>query len=177
MVQFKSLVMFLVLQISLVTFSQENKPLTIYEDKGFTVKAFDFNGLEHYINPQEDTVYIVNFWATWCAPCVEELPYFEKINEEHGSKNVKVILVSLDMSKQVLSRLIPFLEKNKIRSEVVLLNDLDADVWINKVDSSWSGALPATLIYNSKKRLFFEQSFTYETLLEQLNTFYHHEKN
>ena len=169
------IILVLILQLSLVSFSQHGQvsyePLKVYEDKGFMVKSFNFDGLENYIKPQNDTIYIVNFWATWCKPCIEELPYFEKINEEYGSKNVKVILVSMDMSKQVLSRLIPFLEKNKIKSEVVLLNDVDADVWINKVDPSWSGALPATLIYNSKKRLFFEQSFTYQSLLEQLNTF------
>lgn len=169
------IILVLILQLSLVSFSQQvqvsYEPLKVYEDKGFIVKSFNFDGLENYIKPQNDTIYIVNFWATWCKPCIEELPYFEKINEEYGSKNVKVILVSMDMSKQVLSRLIPFLEKNKIKSEVVLLNDVDADVWINKVDPSWSGALPATLIYNSKKRLFFEQSFTYQSLLEQLNTF------
>lgn len=169
------IILVLILQLSFVSFSQKNQvahePLKVYEDKSFIVKSFNFDGLENYIKPQNDTIYIVNFWATWCKPCIEELPYFEKINEEYGSKNVKVILVSMDMSKQVLSRLIPFLEKNKIKSEVILLNDVDADAWINKVDPSWSGALPATLIYNSKKRLFFEQSFTYQTLLEQLNTF------
>ncbi len=169
------LIVLFLLQISCNVFSQENltnfKPLTIYEDKGFAIKSFNFKGLQNYIKTQNDTIYIVNFWATWCTPCIEELPYFEKVNQEYGSKNVKVILVSLDMSKQVKSRLIPFLEKNKIKSEVVLLNDVDADAWINKLDPLWSGALPATLIYNSKKRLFFEKSFTYQTLLEQLNTF------
>ena len=175
MSKLQHIILVLILQLSLVSFSQQvqvsYEPLKVYEDKGFIVKSFNFDGLENYIKPQNDTIYIVNFWATWCKPCIEELPYFEKINEEYGSKNVKVILVSMDMSKQVLSRLIPFLEKNKIKSEVILLNDVDADAWINKVDPSWSGALPATLIYNSKKRLFFEQSFTYQSLLEQLNTF------
>ena len=175
MSKLQHIILVLILQLSFVSFSQKNQvahePLKVYEDKSFIVKSFNFDGLENYIKPQNDTIYIVNFWATWCKPCIEELPYFEKINEEYGSKNVKVILVSMDMSKQVLSRLIPFLEKNKIKSEVVLLNDVDADAWINKVDLSWSGALPATLIYNSKKRLFFEQSFTYQTLSEQLNTF------
>lgn len=114
---------------------------------------------------------MVNFWATWCQPCVEELPYFERINKEFKNQNVKVILVSLDMSKQVTTRLIPYIQKYNIQSEVVLLNDLDADTWINKVDSSWSGALPATLFYTTEKRAFFEKSFTYESLLEQLKNF------
>lgn len=156
-------------------FSQKNpnsiSRLKIYEDKGIAIKSFDFKGLETYIKPQSDTIYVVNFWATWCTPCIEELPHFEKLNANFKDKKVKVILVSLDMSKQVLTRLIPFVVKNKIQSEVVLLHDVDADAWINKVNPSWSGALPATLIYNAGKRNFFEQSFTYETLLTQLITF------
>lgn len=163
------------LLIFMAGFSQKNSnsisPLQVYKDKGIAIKSFDFNGLEAYLKPQGDTIYVVNFWATWCTPCVEELPHFEKLNADFKDKKVKVILVSLDMSKQVLTRLIPFIEKNKIKSDVVLLNDVDADAWINKVDSNWSGALPATLIYNAQKRKFFEQSFTYETLLTQLNTF------
>ena len=171
----KLLSLIFLLQFSFAAFSQEKPasipPLKIYEANGFKMKSFNFEGLEAYIKPQSDSIYVVNFWATWCTPCVEELPYFEKLNADFKDKKVKVILVSLDMSKQVLTRLIPFIEKNKIQSEVVLLNDVDADAWINKVDPSWSGALPATLIYNAQKRKFFEQSFTYETLLTQLNTF------
>lgn len=145
--------------------------LKVYEQDNIKVKSFDFNGLERYLKPENDVLYVVNFWATWCQPCVEELPYFERINKEFKNQNVKVILVSLDMSKQVTTRLIPYIQKNNIQSEVVLLNDLDADTWITKVDSSWSGALPATLFYTTEKRVFFEKSFTYESLLEQLKNF------
>lgn len=160
---------------SVLSFGQNTnhkvEPLKVYEQDNFKVKFFDFNGLERYLKPENDALYVVNFWATWCEPCVEELPYFERINNEFKNQNVKVILVSLDMSKQVTTRLIPYIQKNNIQSEVVLLNDLDADTWINKVDSSWSGALPATLFYTTEKRVFFEKSFTYESLLEQLKNF------
>ena len=160
---------------SVLSFGQNTnhkvEPLKVYEQDNIKVKSFDFNGLERYLKPENDVLYVVNFWATWCQPCVAELPYFERINNEFKNQNVKVILVSLDMSKQVTTRLIPYIQKNNIQSEVVLLNDLDADTWINKVDSSWSGALPATLFYSTEKRVFFEKSFTYESLLEQLKNF------
>jgi len=39
-------------------------------------------------------VKVINFWATWCAPCVKEMPFFEKLNRD--DKNIKVILVSMD---------------------------------------------------------------------------------
>jgi hypothetical protein len=99
---------------------------------------------------------------------VDELPAFEKISKEYSGENVKVLLVSLDFPGQVDSRLIPFLEKHGIRSEVLVLDDPDANKWINKVHPEWSGAIPATLIYNSNNRDFHEGSFTYEELKQKV---------
>lgn len=112
--------------------------------------------------------YVVNFWATWCAPCVKELPYFEAINQK---ENVDVLLVSLDFPKHKESRLLPFIKKHQLQSEVVLLEDSNENLWINAIDSTWSGALPATLIYNQSKRIFYEQSFTEDELNQMINSF------
>jgi hypothetical protein len=84
---------------------------------------------------------------------VEELPAFERVGDEYSDKKVKVLLVSLDFPGQIESRLLPFLDKHKIRSEVLVLNDPDANQWINRVDPSWSGAIPATLIYQGNEDL------------------------
>ncbi|MCK4751475.1 MAG: TlpA family protein disulfide reductase [Bacteroidales bacterium] len=111
-----------------------------------------------------DTTYLVNFWASWCTPCVEELPAIERIGEEYRGEKIKIVLVSLDFPKQIESRLVPFIEKNKIRSEVLVLNDPDANKWIDKVDPAWSGSIPATLIYNRNGRMFHEGTYTYEEL-------------
>ena len=136
-----------------------------------TVKTVNYNELKPYLEKNDDTTYIVNFWATWCAPCVKELPYFEKIKQKYASKNVEVLLVSLDFPKQVEKKLIPFINKKQLQSEVVLLNDIDENVWIKAIDSTWSGALPATLIYNKNNRKFYEQSFDYTMLEAELKTF------
>lgn len=136
-----------------------------------TVKMVNYNELKPYLEKNDDTTYIVNFWATWCAPCVKELPYFEKIKQEYASKNVEVLLVSLDFPKQVEKKIIPFINKKQLQSEVVLLNDIDENVWIKAIDSTWSGALPATLIYNKNNRKFYEQSFDYSMLETELKTF------
>ena len=69
------------------------------------------------------------------------------------------------------SRLIPFIKKNKIQSEVILLNDSDENYFINDINSDWSGALPATIIYNKKKRVFFEKSFTKDELFKLVKNF------
>jgi thiol-disulfide isomerase/thioredoxin len=136
-----------------------------------SVKTYNYSELKPFLEKKDDKIYVINFWATWCAPCVKELPYFEKIKQEYAHKNVEVLLVSLDFPKQVEKKLTPFINKNKIQSEVVLLDDVNEDVWIKAIDESWSGALPATIIYNKKKRKFYEQSFDYETLESELLTF------
>lgn len=136
-----------------------------------SITTLDYNGLKPLLQKEDDKTYIVNFWATWCAPCVKELPYFEEINESYADKNVEVVLVSLDFPDQVEKRLIPFLEKRQLQSKVVLLDDTNENFWINDIDSSWSGAIPATLIYNKSNRKFYEQSFDYTALENELKQF------
>ena len=145
------------------------KPMKVYTKDGVSVNAYDYSKLEYFLNRKNDTTYVVNFWATWCVPCVQELPYFEQLGEKYKSDKVKVLLVSLDMHKMIESKLIPFIKEKELKSEVVLLRDPDSNSWIPKVDSTWSGAIPATIIYNKSKRKFYERSFTYEELESELN--------
>tara|TARA_R100001369_G_scaffold77006_2_gene106262 strand:+ start:2153 stop:2785 length:633 start_codon:yes stop_codon:yes gene_type:complete len=123
---------------------------------------------EKILQKSNDTTYVVNFWATWCKPCVKELPYFERINKEYADKKVKVILASLDFPNKVQSQVVPFIKKNKLHSEIVLLDDADANSWIPKVSEAWSGAIPATVIYKNDSRTFYEKSFTYEELKTEI---------
>lgn len=144
---------------------------TVEDEIVSSVKTYNYNDLKSFLEKKDDKIYVINFWATWCAPCVKELPYFERIKQEYADKNVEVLLVSLDFPKQVDKKLIPFINKNKIQSEVVLLDDINEDVWIKAIDESWSGAIPATIIYNKNNRKFYEKSFDYETLKTELLTF------
>jgi thiol-disulfide isomerase/thioredoxin len=128
------------------------------------IRVLNFSQLEPHLHLKTDTVYLVNFWATWCKPCVEELPAFQKISDEYKNENVKILLVSLDFPSQVDSRLKPFLSENDISMKTVLLDDPNQNVWINKVHPSWSGSIPATLIYSGNSRDFYEKSFTYTEL-------------
>ncbi len=143
------------------------------DTKGQNVKfpVYDYNGIEPLLNKDDGKTYIINFWATWCKPCIEELPYFEKVNAEMKDNNVEVILVSLDMPSMWKSRLEPYVEKNYLKSKVVILDDPKQNDWIPKVSEEWGGGIPATLIYNKEKRGFYERGFTYEELNEELNKF------
>lgn len=131
----------------------------VTEIDGEDLRVVDFAGLQEYLGQFEDQTVVVNFWATWCVPCVKELPYFEQITEKYGRDKVAVVLVSLDFSHQVERRLKPFLEERGLKSDVLLLDDPDANAWIDKVSPTWSGAIPATLIRNGAKEVFYEKSF------------------
>lgn len=135
------------------------------------LEVYDFNGFQKFLQKKDDKIYVVNFWATWCAPCIKELPYFEKLNQEYKDKNVEVLLVSLDFPHLYDSKLKPFISDKKLQSKVVALNDVDMNTWIPKVDENWSGSIPATVIYKNDSSKFFEQSFTYETLETEVKQF------
>jgi thiol-disulfide isomerase/thioredoxin len=129
-------------------------------------RVLSFDDFEPHLHFSNDTTYLVNFWASWCTPCVNELPAIERIGNDYKDRNLRIILVSLDFPGQIESRLIPFIEKNGIQSEVLVLNDPDANKWIDRVDPRWSGSIPATLVYNSDSRMFHEGVFTYQELKE-----------
>jgi thiol-disulfide isomerase/thioredoxin len=134
--------------------------------KAQKVEMVDRNWISRMSQNNSDTTYVVNFWATWCKPCVEEIPHFEKLNALYAHQKVKVILVSCDFRKQLESRVLPFIKNKKIESKVVFMNETNPDTWIDKVDSKFTGAIPATLIINGKKdfRYFNEGETTFETL-------------
>lgn len=134
------------------------------------VAVFDsYSELEKAVLNDSNTTYVVNFWATWCAPCVKELPHFEQLNSEN--KNLKVVLVSLDFKNQYEAKLLPFIKKKDIKSEVVLLTDKDYNTWLPTVDKDWSGSIPATLVIKNGKKFFVEKMFSsYDELNQYVNS-------
>lgn len=118
-----------------------------------------------------DTLYVVNFWATWCKPCVKELPAFEMADSVFKDKKVKVVLVSLDFPEHLEQGVRPFIMDQGLKSEVVILDDPDANTWIPLVSNEWSGAIPATVIVKKGKKHFYERSFTVEGLDSEVRKF------
>ena len=153
--------------------SQKKEKNISPKNSTLTIREVKWSALEKLLNSNTDTTYIVNFWATWCGPCVEELPYFEQLHRNFASQKVRIVLVSMDFVQDKDKRVAPFVERMKIKNTVWLLNEPDANSWIDRVDPSWSGALPATLILNAKtkKRAFYEKSLNYESLAHALGYF------
>jgi thiol-disulfide isomerase/thioredoxin len=151
--------------------SAKAAPMT--DSEKTAVPVFDrFDDLEFLFHQQNDTTYVINLWATWCKPCVEELPYFEQAHEQFKNEKVKIILVSLDFKKMIESKLLPFIQQRNLQSQVLVLTDPDNNTWIPKVDPTWEGAIPATLVYRGNERVFVQEQFAdYESLESIIENF------
>lgn len=157
----KSILLYITLLLSLFSYSQDFIDLDVR----------NFEALKTEFVPEKGQTLVINFWATWCGPCVKELPYFEEISKTYSQNDVEVVLVSLDFPQHYESKLKPFIKKYDIKSRVIALNDPDSNNWIPKVNDNWTGSIPATLIISNSKYKFYEQTFTKESLLYELKTF------
>lgn len=119
---------------------------------------------------ESKTPLIVNVWATWCGPCLEELPYFQKEVKEHNKDSVQLLLVSLDFKEAFPRDIKKFVAKKEITDRVVWLDETDADYFCPKIDAKWSGAIPATLFINNKTgyRKFIEGKISHEELKKEI---------
>lgn len=133
------------------------------------VPVIKITDLEKRINAGSDTTYVINLWATWCAPCVAELPIFEKCDSIHKNEKVKVLLVSMDDIKTLNKKVVPFVKRKKLHSEVVLLDESKADYFLPKLEPGLSGTLPATVVLNNTTgfRWFVEGQLKNEAQLEE----------
>lgn len=102
--------------------------------------------IQEWKSPANDTVYVLNFWATWCAPCVAELPVFEQMQAKFANQKVKIILISTDFKRDANTRLPEFVQKKQLQCKVVLMEESNPNRYIDQVSTEWSGAIPATLI-------------------------------
>lgn len=115
------------------------------------------------------TPLVVNFWATWCGPCIREIPWFEKAVKEYAGQKVKLILVSIDYPDDYAG-IAAFAKKQGYTSQIIWLNETDPDVFCPKVDKSWKNTIPVTLMVNNKRkyRQFYNQQLPEPKLAEEL---------
>ncbi len=95
------------------------------------------------------TPVIINFWASWCHPCITELPVLEKDAAEY--KNARLILVSLDMPADYPEKLTEFVQQKNYHSEIFWLDELHTSDLYHKIDAHWRGSLPATIMINNPR--------------------------
>lgn len=133
------------------------EPVNILTTEDIDIPVYNFDELEPFLYKNTNKITIINFWAMWCVPCVEELPYL--IEYVKKNPDTDLLLVSQDFAEGIETKLKPFITKMNIQSKVVLLDDPDANTWIDKVNPNWSGAIPYTIIFDEKNRQYYERSF------------------
>lgn len=136
---------------------------------GQAIRSVKITELEKMI-AESKTPLIINMWATWCKPCVEEIPYFQKEAAAHKGDSVQLILVSLDFKEAYPAGINSFAQKRKITAPIIWLDETNADYFCPKIDAKWSGAIPATLFINNKTgyRKFAEQQLSEEELKKEI---------
>ena len=137
-----------------------------YNYKEVTQKTF--NQLFSSLDLSNNQTYVINFWATWCSPCIKEIPHFEYINKNYNDSLVKIMLVSLDLPNHFNSKLIPFVKKNNISSDVIHLTDTNLNEWMPKISEEWNGGIPATLIINKNFQKFYPKPFEKDELIYEI---------
>ena len=132
---------------------------------GQDIAKLKITDIEKYIANGNGDILVINFWATFCKPCVAEIPFFISTVEKYKSNRVKLMLVSLDMPSYYPARITSFAKKHKFKSNIVWLDESNADYFCPKIDSAWSGSIPATLIINTATgyRKFAEEEMTRES--------------
>jgi thiol-disulfide isomerase/thioredoxin len=126
-----------------------------------TIKKIKITDLEQTI-AQSDHPLIVNFWATFCVPCVKEIPYFQSTVARYQGEQVELILVSLDLPDYYPAKIASFAQSRGFTSSIVWLNETNADYFCPKVDPKWTGGIPSSLFVNNKThyRRFFDRQLT-----------------
>jgi thiol-disulfide isomerase/thioredoxin len=145
--------------------TQDIASLLAPNEEGLTYPVYEtYDEIDALLRQEDGRTYVINFWATWCAPCVAEMPYFEQLAEE---TDVEVIMVSLDFRRDIRTKLKKFVEKRELALPVVALADSDYNSFIDRVSPEWSGAIPATVIYRNAERKFHGEKFaSYDELRE-----------
>ena len=117
-----------------------------------TVTPADAPAIKKAIAAQKGHVVLVNFWATWCGPCVAEFPAIVQVSRQYKSRGLATIAVSADSLKDRHAKVEPFLAKQGAAFPVYLEQSADPEDFINAFDPEWQGDLPRTFIYDRAGR-------------------------
>jgi len=137
---------------------------------GQDLQAMKIDDLDKFITSRTRPA-VINFWATWCVPCVEEMPWFNKILNEKRHKNIELVFISLDNPKGGSQKIEEFIRRKNLNATFVWLQESDADVFCPRIEESWGGTIPATLFVNhqSNYRRFVEEQISPAILRRELH--------
>jgi thiol-disulfide isomerase/thioredoxin len=110
-----------------------------------SIGIIDIAGVQKLVDEYRGEVLVVNVWATWCLPCVEELPDLVQLSKE---PHVRVVGISIDDPEDIASKVIPFLTKHPVPFPIYVKAAGKDEMFINSLNSAWTGAVPVTFVYD-----------------------------
>jgi thiol-disulfide isomerase/thioredoxin len=127
------------------------------------VAVISVEQLHDLIRRDSGNVVLVNAWATWCQPCIEELPRLARLSKEYAEKPLRIILVSADEAELAATSVKKTLTGAGIVLQTYLVAGGGDEYFINSMSPKWSGALPTTFLYDKqgglRKLLTGKQSY------------------
>jgi thiol-disulfide isomerase/thioredoxin len=109
--------------------------------------AIDGPGLKSAIQQNRGKVVLVNLWATWCQPCVEEFPSLVKLYNTYKGRGLVVLAMSMDELK-TQEKVAPFLARQKAKFPAYIRKPGEVEAFIDSIDKDWTGAIPVTYLYD-----------------------------
>jgi thiol-disulfide isomerase/thioredoxin len=143
---------------SLLLAAQQNAKADIKRETP-TVREIGVEELKQLLqrDPKQARPLLVNFWATWCEPCREEFPDLVRLDTEFRARGLDFVVISLDDVGDIKTTVPEFLIKMRARMPAYLLNAPEPDTAIKAVDAEWSGALPATFLFDSRGQVVYKR--------------------
>ncbi len=137
-----------------------------------SVEPIDEKGLDRLLHNRKEKILFLNVWATWCQPCVEEFPDLVNLSNEYRNAAVDIVAISVDYPDEVESKILPFLTSQNVPFTVYVANVKKDEDFINALNPSWSGAVPATFIFDAtgKQRAFMFGQKNYKTFKAEIDT-------
>jgi thiol-disulfide isomerase/thioredoxin len=129
----------------------------------------DFAKIQNLLDIKSDTLYITNYWATWCPPCVKEIPDFVDVQEKYKNEKVKFIFVSIDEA-DTQSKLQSFVQKNKMKN-VYNISPKEMKTNISSISPDLVGGIPVTVIQKGNKKEGFLGDLSKQFILSKIKEY------
>jgi thiol-disulfide isomerase/thioredoxin len=131
-----------------------------------TLPSIDVGGIKTLVEKHRGKVLVLNIWATWCVPCVEEFPDLIKLARDLDQKDVSFVGVSIDEPEDSTSKVLPFIRRQAVPFEILLKSPGHDEQFINALNSNWTGAVPVTFIFDAtgKQRRMMAGKQRYDSL-------------
>ncbi|MBS1743889.1 MAG: TlpA family protein disulfide reductase [Bacteroidetes bacterium] len=126
------------------------------------IKKWKITDVEKMMQWKDSGILVINFWATFCKPCVAEIPGFMKVISGNTTTKATLVLISLDLPAAYPARIDSFVTKHQYKAKFAWLDETNADYFCPRVHKIWSGAIPATYIINTNTgyRRFYEKELS-----------------